>query len=52
MIRQFMPAVMLEMLPNYAFQWDYIGRCWVVGLAVLAGATLVGLVAFRNKEIR
>ena len=52
MIRQFMPAVMLEMLPNYAFQWDYIGRCWVVCLAVLAGATLVGLVAFRNKEIR
>lgn len=52
MIRQFMPAVMLEQLHLYAFQWDYVGRCWVVGLVVLAGSILVGLLAFRKKEIR
>ena len=52
MIRQFMPAVMLEQLHLYAFRWDYVGRCWMVGLAVLAGSLLVGLLAFRTKEIR
>lgn len=51
-IRQFMPAVMLERLPNMAFQWDYVGLCWIVGLCVLAGATVVGVLAFRKKEIR
>lgn len=52
MIRQFMPAVMLEQLYIYAFQWDYVGRCWIVGMVVLVGSILVGLLAFRKKEIR
>ena len=52
MIRQFMPAVMLEQLHLYAFQWDYVGRCWIVGMVVLVGSILVGLLAFRKKEIR
>ena len=51
-IRQFMPAVMLERLSANAFQWDYVGQCWLVGMVVLVGATAVGLLAFRKKEIR
>lgn len=54
-VRQFMPAVMLERLSANAlwqFQWAYVGQCWIVGMAVLAGATAVGLLAFRDKEIR
>lgn len=51
-VRQLMPAVMLETLPNAAYQWDYVGRCWVVGLALLAASTAVGILAFRRKEIR
>ena len=51
-IRQYMPAVMLEYLSTRAFQWDYVGQCWIVGLALLAGSTAAGLLAFRKKEIR
>ena len=51
-IRQYMPAVLLEQLYRYADQWDYVVRCWAVGLIVLAGATLVGVLSFRRKEIR
>ena len=52
LLRQFMPNVMLENLPNLAFQWDYVGLCWAAGLAWFAGATAVGLLAFRKKEIK
>ena len=51
-LRQFMPGVMLENLKNMAFQWNYVGLCWAAGLAWLAAATAVGLLAFRRKEIR
>lgn len=51
-IRQVMPAVMLEQLRNHAFQWDYVGQCWIVGLVLLAGSTVVGILAFQKKEIR
>lgn len=51
-IRQVMPAVMLEELRSHAFQWDYVGRCWIVGLVLLAGSTVVGILAFQKKEIR
>ena len=54
MVRQFMPSVMLENLVSAAagFQWNYVGLCWAVGLAWLAGAVAVGLLAFRKKEIK
>ena len=51
-IRQFMPAVMLEALRNHAFQWDYVGQCWIVGLALLVGSIVVGMIVFQKKEIR
>lgn len=51
-IRQFMPAVMLESLRNYAFQWDYVGQCWIVGMVLLVGSTAVGMIVFQKKEIR
>ena len=51
-LRQFMPGIMLENLKNMAFQWNYVGLCWAAGLAWLAAATAVGLLAFRRKEIR
>ena len=54
MVRQFMPSVMLENLASAAagFQWNYVGLCWAVGLAWLAGAVAVGLLAFCKKEIK
>ena len=54
MVRQFMPSTMLENLVSAAagFQWNYVGLCWAVGLAWLAGAVAVGLLAFRKKEIK
>lgn len=51
-IRQVMPAVMLDGLRVHAFQWDYVGQCWIVGLVLLAGSTAVGMIAFQKKEIR
>ena len=51
-VRQFMPNVMLDTLANMAFQWNYVGLCWVSGLVWCAGATAVGLLAFRGKEIK
>ena len=51
-IRQVMPAVMLEALRNHAFQWDYVGQCWIVGLVLLVGSTAVGIITFQKKEIR
>ena len=50
-IRQFMPAVMLDALYTHAYQWDYVGRCWLVGMILLVGATLVGIATFQKKEI-
>ena len=51
-IRQFTPAVMVDSLANMAFQWDYVGLCWLSGLVWFVGATAVGLLAFRRKEIK
>ncbi len=51
-VRQFMPAVMLDGLRSHAFQWDYVGQCWIVGLVLLVGATVAGALAFQKKEIR
>lgn len=51
-VRQVMPAVMLDALRNHAFQWDYVGQCWIVGLVLLVGSTAVGMIAFQKKEIR
>ncbi|MEQ2455721.1 ABC transporter permease [Flavonifractor hominis] len=51
-VRQIMPTVMLETLPNRAFQMDYVGMCWLVGVALLILSTAVGLTAFQKKEIR
>ena len=51
-VRQLMPTVMLEKLPNMAFQVDYVGLCWLVGIVLLVLSTAVGLVAFQKKEIR
>lgn len=50
-IRQFMPAVMLENLRDQAFQWDYVGQCWAVGLAFLVVSTVVGILTFQKEEI-
>ena len=49
-----MPSTMLEILVSAAagFQWNYVGLCWAVELAWLAGAVAVGLLAFRKKEIK
>lgn len=52
LVRQFMPNVMLENLTGMAFQWNYVGLCWLSGLVWFAGATAVGLLAFRRKEIK
>ncbi len=52
MIRQVMPSVMLDTLRNMVFQWDYVGLCWLVGVLWCVGATALGLVLFRKKEIR
>ena len=51
-IRQFMPNVMVDALANMAFQWNYVGLCWLSGLVWFAAATAIGLLAFRRKEIR
>lgn len=51
-VRQFMPAVILEQLYSRALQTDYLGLCWGVGIVLTAGATLVGIFDFQNKEIR
>lgn len=53
-VRQVMPSVMLEnLIPMAAgFRWDYTGLCWAAGLAWLAAAVAVGLLAFRKKEIK
>ncbi len=50
-VRQLMPTVMLETLPYLAFQWDYVGRCWLVGLGLLLLSVAVGLTAFEKREI-
>ena len=51
-VRQLMPTVMLEKLPNMAFQTDYMGLCWLVGIALLVLSIAVGLSVFQKKEIR
>lgn len=51
-VRQLMPTVMLEKLPNVAFRMDYVGLCWLVGIVLLVLSIVVGLVAFQKKEIR
>lgn len=51
-IRQLMPAVLLEQLYQRAFQTDYLGLCWIVGLVLTVAATLVGIVTFQKREIR
>ena len=51
-VRQLMPVVMLENLPNLAFQWEYAGRCWLVGLGLLLLSIGIGLAAFDKKEVR
>ena len=50
-VRQLMPTVMLGTLPDMAFQWNYIGRCWLVGLGLFLLSIAVGLAAFEKKEI-
>lgn len=52
MIRQLMPTVMLEKLPATAFQMDYVGLCWIVGVVALVLSTGIGLSVFQKKEIR
>ena len=52
MLRQVIPAVMMEQLRNAAFDWGYVGQCWLVGLVWFAAATALGLGLFRKKEIR
>ena len=51
-VRQFFPAVMLETLPNVAFDWSYVGMCWASGLLWALLATVLGVALFRGKEIR
>ena len=51
-VRQLMPAVLLEQLYQRAFQTDYLGLCWIVGLVLTVAATLVGIVTFQKREIR
>ena len=51
-VRQLMPTVMLEKLPNTAFQMDYVGLCWLVGIGLLILSVVVGMAAFQKKEIR
>ena len=51
-VRQLMPTVMLEKLPNVAFQMDYVGLCWLVGIGLLVLSTAVGLTVFQKKEVR
>ena len=51
-VRQFMPTVMLDKLPNMAFRMDYVGLCWLVGIILLILSTAVGLAVFQKKEIR
>lgn len=51
-VRQFFPAVMLEVLPNEAFDWSYVGMCWASGLLWTLLATALGVALFRRKEIR
>ena len=52
MVRQLFPAVMLETLPNQAFNWNYVGLCWTSGLVWTLIATALGLSLFQKKEIR
>lgn len=52
LIRQFLPLVMLDTLRTTAFDWSYVGRCWLVGLVWFAASTAVGIALFRRKEIR
>ena len=53
-VRQFTPAVVLDNLSAMAAagRWDYVAQCWIVGLAWLIGATLIGLLSFRKMEIK
>ena len=53
-VRQFTPAVVLDNLSAMAAagRWDYVAQCWIVGLAWLVGATLIGLLSFRKMEIK
>ncbi|MBS1383367.1 MAG: ABC transporter permease [Flavonifractor sp.] len=51
-IRHFLPGVMLDTLASMAFDWPYVGLCWIVGAVWCVGSTAVGLAIFRRKEIR
>ena len=51
-IRHFLPGVMLDTLASMAFDWPYVGLCWIVGAVWCVGSTVVGLAIFRRKEIR
>lgn len=46
-----MPTVMVETLPNMVGDWSYIAQCWAVGLVWVALSSVLGLQAFRRKEI-
>lgn len=52
LVRQIFPSVMLDTLHAVAFDWNYVGLCWLVGLAWFAVSTAVGIALFRRKEIR
>lgn len=43
---------MLDTLASMAFDWPYVGLCWIVGAVWCVGSTAVGLAIFRRKEIR
>ena len=51
-IRQFFPTVMLDTLHAVAFDWNYVGLCWLVGVAWCLASTAAGIALFRRKEIR
>ena len=52
LVRKLFPGVILEALPNQAFDWSFVGICWADGLLWALLATVLGVALFHKKEIR
>ena len=51
LLEGWMPQAMVEGAPNVVGDWGYVVQSWILGLAWIAVSTVIGLAAFRKKEI-
>lgn len=51
-LRRYMPTVMLDTVPAVVGDWNYCGQAWLVGAVWLVVFTAIGLLAFRQREIK